>query len=731
MRRLYLLFFVSGFPALLYQVAWQRSLFLIYGINVESVTMVVTAFLMGLGLGSLAGGWLSARPGVRRLVAFGAIEVAVGLFGVVSLEAFEAVGAVTAGHDAWTTGAATFLLVLLPTLGMGATLPILCAFLVERSGNVGRAVGMLYFVNTLGSAAACFAAGLVLFGWLGLAGTVHLAAAINLLLGAGILAVARRERRRPAPDPEATPGAGGAIGYRAALALSAGAGFIALSYEIVWYRVFSYASGGSARAFPLLLGAYLLGLAGGSLGSRRLCTGGLSRRPDVQRAAAGGLVLGATLLGFLVAPLLSWLVVGVPHYGAGLWLVVLAAGALGAVFPLLSHLAVAPTAGVGRRLAGLYLANIVGSALGSFLTGFVLLDAVTLPVLHAGLGVAGAGLAAGLLAQGPPARRRRLLAAAGAGAAACALGAVGLFGGLYERLHYRGTYTGQRYADLVETRSGVVAVTREGIVYGGGLYDGRFKTTFADFADDLNLVYRTYALSAFLDAPREILVIGLGSGSWTKIVASHPAAPRVTVVEINPGYLAAIARAPEMAPLLDDPRVEVVVDDGRRWLRAHPDRRFDAIVANVTFNWRAHASALLSQEFLAQVRAHLAPGGVYYYNTTWNPRVQRTGALAFPHAVRVGSFLAASERPLEIDRARWRETMGAWRIDGAPALGPSAQAALLGLFEEDGPQPRRPTPYNSEGRDALLARTAGLEPVTDDNMGTEWDWVREDGPPAR
>ena len=61
------LFFFSGFPALIYQLTWQRQLFLIFGVNIESVTIVVTAFMLGLGLGSLAGGWLSDRRGISAL----------------------------------------------------------------------------------------------------------------------------------------------------------------------------------------------------------------------------------------------------------------------------------------------------------------------------------------------------------------------------------------------------------------------------------------------------------------------------------------------------------------------------------------------------------------------------------------------------------------------------------------------------------------------------------------
>src|SRR5579863_3875285 len=75
---LYILFFVSGFPALIYQIVWQRALFTIYGVNIESVTIVVSAFMLGLGLGSLAGGRASRIPGLPVLAAFGLVELGIG-----------------------------------------------------------------------------------------------------------------------------------------------------------------------------------------------------------------------------------------------------------------------------------------------------------------------------------------------------------------------------------------------------------------------------------------------------------------------------------------------------------------------------------------------------------------------------------------------------------------------------------------------------------------------------
>lgn len=192
-------FFLSGFSALLYQLVWQRALFAIYGINIESVTIVVTAFMMGLGLGSLAGGALSRDPKRPVLVVFSLVEAGMGVFGGRSLAIFRAVGSMTLTLSPTATACVTFALVLLPTMLMGCTLPLLVAHQVRASGNVGRSVGMLYFVNTFGSALASLAAAVLLLGALGQTGTVRLAAAINFTVAALIYAYhARAQAARDA-----------------------------------------------------------------------------------------------------------------------------------------------------------------------------------------------------------------------------------------------------------------------------------------------------------------------------------------------------------------------------------------------------------------------------------------------------------------------------------------------------------------------------------------------------
>jgi predicted membrane-bound spermidine synthase len=185
-------FLVSGVAAVLYQLVWQRTLFRLYGTDAESVTLVVTAFMLGLGLGSLAGGRLSMAARLPLPALFAAAEAGIGLYGLASLAIFDALASVTAGGTGLQVGIYAFTAVFIPTLLMGATLPILVAHHVRESANVGHSVGLLYAVNTLGSAAGCLLAALFLLGALGQRDCVRVAAGLNGAAAAGSLLLWRR-----------------------------------------------------------------------------------------------------------------------------------------------------------------------------------------------------------------------------------------------------------------------------------------------------------------------------------------------------------------------------------------------------------------------------------------------------------------------------------------------------------------------------------------------------------
>jgi len=492
-----------------------------------------------------------------------------------------------------------------------------------------------------------------------------------------------------------------------AMLIAALTGFIALSCELLWYRVVSFLTGSAPWAFGILLGAYLAGVAAASAVTQRLC-----ERPSRVRGGAAlvaGFVIVADAAAYLTVPALAACAV------AGAWLLSLglagaAAGLLGAVLPLVVHFAVPPDRLAGARVSYVYLADIVGSALGSAVTGYLLLDLWplrTVATARAAVGVAGAG---GLLTSATEGRGARLAGAVAAAAlvSAAIAGAPALYDGIWERLQLKREYDGRRFAEVVENRHGVITVSDDGVVWGNGAYDGAFSV---DPVRGHNGIIRAYAVAGLHPAPRRVLVVGIGSGSWTQVLAQLPGVEHITVIEINPGYLSLIARHREVRSVLTNPRVEIVIDDGRRWLTRHPDARFDVVVANTSIHWRANTTNLLSQEYVALVKAHLAPGGVYYFNTTFYGPARETALAALARGLEVGSMLAASDEPITFDVDRVRRLLQEVRFEDLPGAVVDARREADRRLLESLPLRVRPVRAR-EGVDTPL--------VTDDNMLPEW-----------
>lgn len=737
-------FFFSGIPALLYQLCWQRMLFTVYGVNIESITVVVSAFMLGLGLGSLAGGRLTVLSKVPPLLLFAVLEFLIAAFGLASPFMFRWVGEVTLGASLVSTAVLSFSLVVFPTVLMGASLPLLVFHLLSGSNNMGRAVGLLYFVNTLGSAAACFLATELTFPHLGLSGSIVAAAMLNGTVAVGALVVhARGRRNRPlattsgrsqrvggeAPHPPtpsaepAHPSTDGLVPFSLVLILSALFGFISLSYEVLLARAYSFVAEGRASAFPLLLGWYLVGIAFGSLASGIYC--GRSTASKVEQVKTiGAFLLVVNVFGYLTVPLMGRLVASLP-FQYTYPLAALLSGGLGAALPLVTHVGISPDHRAAQRLSYVYVANIVGSTLGSLLTGFFAMDHWGLPTLVLALALLGTLVSLSLFTP-----RKSVWAWAGvASVGAVVVGAMltahtAAFQHIYERLLWKDKYTDNTapFRHLVETRSGVVSVTRGGMVFGGGVYDGQLSI---DPVYDRNSIVRPYIISAFHPAPRRVLVIGLSTGAWTQVILAHPDVREVTAVEINPGYKEVIERSPTVRSLLSNRKLEIVIDDGRRWLARHPTEKFDLIVMNTTFHWHAYAANLLSREFLTEIKAHLSPGGLAIYNTTSSPEAQRTGSVVFDHALRFLNNMYVSTSPLVADRNRLETVLRTYAIDGKRVFDPRDvhdERRLTHILDTLDHFTTPPDLSGFERGTDILARTRGVREITDENMGTEWSF---------
>jgi MFS family permease len=192
--RIIALFVVSGAAALIYQVCWQRMLFEGFGVDIESVTIIVSAFMLGLGLGSLAGGELADRYPHRLITLFAVIELCTAAFGLCSPFLIHSAARFAVDHSLLEIAFLNFGLLLVPTTLMGATLPILVAHVVRVNGNIGVSVGGLYFANTLGAAFGAAFTGFVALYYLGLTSTIYAAALLNVGVSAAVWRSLRTDR---------------------------------------------------------------------------------------------------------------------------------------------------------------------------------------------------------------------------------------------------------------------------------------------------------------------------------------------------------------------------------------------------------------------------------------------------------------------------------------------------------------------------------------------------------
>ena len=715
------LFFFSGMPALIYQIVWQRVLFAIYGVNAESVAVVVSAFMLGLGMGSLAGGWLSSVFPMQAIILFGVCELGVASFGLFSLRIFHFAAGYTAGANLPSTIVFSLLLLILPTMLMGATLPLLVGHLVRFSGRVGYSVATLYFVNTFGSAVACYLCAVFLLRDFRQSGSIGVAACVNLLVGATALLLGRNQRAAsveapsgPAPATTNEP----QLPLPMAMLLAGLSGFIGLGFEIAWFRIFALTSSDRAPAFALLLTIYLAGIAAGSYVSGKVTE---AKGPKSVTRIVGILMLLAGAISVYLPPLVAVLKSLHLSFLLSAYAFCLTAALMGSVFPLLCRLAVSAKDRPGRGVSLVYVSNIIGCTLGSLVIGFVLMHHLGLRQVSLQLGMAAVitGSAVLFFSQGklnvPPA-----WAVATVAAALIAVPAASPFySNLFEKLILY-PEKGTPFAHIVENRNGVIAVTQRGSVFGDGVYDGYFNV---DPTNDVNLVVRAYALSFFHPAPKRMLMIGLSSGSWAQILANHPQTESLDIIEINPGYLRLIPHYPAVRSILQNPKVHIYVDDGRRWLLAHSESRYDAIIANATFYWRNHASDLLSVEYLELVRRHLNPGGVYYYNTTGSDDAVATGLRVFRHGLRVLSFLAVSDSPIEVNKDRWISILRQYKIDDRLVFDPAqsqSEATLATYMALTDSLQQPPVSKGLETSESLNARLGKRLIITDDNMGGEW-----------
>ena len=712
---LYAVFAVTGFSALTLQVVWQRVISLHAGVDLFSFTTIIAAFLTGLGLGSLLGGVLADRLGPRRsLLAFAASNAGIGLFAWFSLWLFYDVYREAVPHLEGTLAAFGFhfLLLIVPTTLMGLSLPLVSRGVVERIEDAGPLVGRLYAVNTLGAGLGAGIAGWILIGSLGFVGVVRLAGTLNLVAAICILTLWRTAERAtaeappPAPAP-AEPPTATAGGRTWPWFLVYGlTGAVALGLEIVFFRLVDALMRSNSYTFGHVLCLYLLLFGTGAAVASRLV--GRTTRPDrwflgIQfgvgvLALVGPLALvelpkllgvygpfeshfaidGYNVGGYRFDSVREIARVGFVHLFGPLIIMGAPVLAMGAAFPFVQRLVAERVDTLGRRTGLLLLANIAGNVTGTLLVGFVLIDALgtsgTLRLLAALLLLP--GLAAVAMA---PARRRPAL---GAGVLALLLGLVAVFPTNFRLWAYFHSAPHDEFA-LSEDRACVNALKKvEGEDF---LFINATSQNGHPF-DDFHVLVGLLPALLHPD-PQRAMAVGLGIGATPYGMSRDPRLGHLDVVEICGGeidLLRVLARrgAVEVDRLLTDPRVDIHVGDGRKFLLSS-DERFDVLTVDVVRPQAAFSGNLYSVEFYELLRSRLDGDGVV---SQWlaTPRVLNSATEVFPHVMRFivpsyegSQFMVASQKPIVFDRAA---VLDRWRALQPSAMFSPAQAASIAEF---------------------------------------------------
>ena len=626
-------FVLSGFAALLYQTAWMRQFSLVFGTSELAVAAVLSAYMGGLAVGSAIAAKLVDR--IRRPVLFyGLLEAGIaisallvpwllqlthGLYVAVFGGQPEPVDSSGLGQSFFYLGTA-FVVLMIPTSFMGATLPLLTKYVVRSDKQVGPRVGLLYATNTMGAVGGTVVAGFLLLPILGLKGTVYVGVGVNLLVFVIAALIARavsgaQIQSDVAPSSDAAGASAKGITRRhIILPLMLLSGANSFVYEVLWTRLLGHILGGSVAAFATMLASFLGGITIGSAIAARFAT--------TRSQAIYGLI--AAQCGVAIASMLiyQYLPLAIPEQvglkgNVMLAVVILLPATLfiGASYPFAVRIFALSEKDAAPAAAKVYSWNTVGAIVGATVAAFFLIPALKYEgaVKFAVLMNLALAFVASLLIQPQNARHRLMIQ----GATVMALLATAL------------AYRPDVPEDILRTSP--VAAQTEGelryyevgrsatviIVEEGGYFNIRTNglpeaSTNLKGAPPYKHNQRLLSALPVLARPdiEDMLVIGFGAGATLEGVP--PSVKSIDAIELEPEVIVAnqsISAERQIDPLAD-PRIKIFINDARSAL-ALTNKRYDAIVSQPSHPWTAGASHLYTREFMSLANDHLTEGGVF------------------------------------------------------------------------------------------------------------------------
>lgn len=595
------LFFVSGFCSLVYEIVWLRMAMGVFGVTAPYVSLFLSVFMAGLGLGSWGAGRLCRRfkskpashdlrlyAGAELLIALSAIAVPALLAASRNLLAGSFGGAAWGSSSYYLASGVCTALVLTPwCVCMGATFPLAMAAI--EKGFKARSLNsfsFLYLANVVGAGLGTLASAFLLIEMFGFRGTLYVGAALNIAIAAVALAASLRRSMAASPAAKTAspaPPSAAAAGTPETLMLLFMTGLASMAMEVVWTRQFTPYLGNSVYAFALVLAVYLLATFAGSC-LYRAFIGKSDVRYDGAWVFSGALSLLPLYAADPYLPLNPSLRVALG--------IVPFCGLLGFLTPALID---KWSAGDAGRAGTAYAVNIIGCILGPLIAGFLLLPWIgenrALILLAAPLFIA--GLRAAL-------RRREGALMLGCGGAAALAALLAFFSSSFD--------------DVVEKRNVNAHIKRDyqATVTAGGA--GMDRILLVNNIGMTRLTPITKIMAhlplAFLPRPpRNALVICFGMGTTFRSLLSWGIpATAVELVPSVPGFFGFFHE--DAAKVMASPLARVVIDDGRRFL-ARSDEQFDVITLDPAPPMTAAGTSFLfSEEFYAAAKQRLAPDGI-------------------------------------------------------------------------------------------------------------------------
>ena len=760
-------FILSGATGLIYEVLWARMLGLVFGATTLAVSTVLAAFMGGLALGSALAGRLAARI-LRPLRAYGWLELGIAAYALLVPFFFSWVDNVYAFiwqqfhpgffiFSLWRFLLSAALL-LVPTTLMGATLPVLSAALLHAVKRHPTSVTRLYACNLAGAILGTLAAGFIFLPTLGVRSTILLAATLNVIVGLiAIVADRRADTGRANAHDAGTRETAKAVrikDYRFWLFCAFVSGFVTISTQVAWTRVLTMIIGSSTYSFSIVVALFLIGLAGGAwiVGRKGYSDNLRDAILKVEFATAIGLFLSFLAINFIPGILVTLgLRFRVGSWGGLLLLQIFSAGTLilapaflmGMVMPIVlvwaSTERTASVSLVGRS----YAINTIGAIIGAFMTGFLLIPKtstrLTLLLCAAiSLIVAGVAYKPAVTARDPQLKRSIAVGVTALLVILVFLSAppmnladlsVGAYDSLIRQLANTregvGVETGPAFHRLLmydEGTTSTVSVRKD------------WQTTWLAINGRANASDRedmpTQVMLGqlpLLVAPntRNGLVIGFASGVTVGSILQSPI-ESLDCVELERAtipasrYFEHVNNRP-----LEDPRLNLIIDDARTYLRVTP-KHYDIIISEPSHPWVPGVANLFTREFFELTRDRLNDDGVfvqwvqiYQLSTETLRSVLATYQEVFPHVLvfRVGGvskgkdlLLVGSKQPLNLDRVSQRFT--------EPRM-----TAEMGRVDLKNDNDIRAWYVCDESK--LVSAVAGARINTDDNMHIETTVPRE------